>query len=104
MKLKTTAILALGGILLSAAGAFAIPVAPGARPDPAVTTAQKSGEGTTWQNRISVGDTLQVDARLGHSSLPKTSRGETYLFAQVSAADANGATSLGTTPLNLAVV
>ena len=109
MKLKTTAILAVCGVLASAAGAFAIPVQPGAAvaatPDPVATPGG-------WKNatgaRIQVGDTLLVDARLGHASLPKTSSsGETYLFAQVTAADtqaAGGATTTTAAPMNLAVV
>ena len=117
MKLKTTFILATCGVLLSSAGAMAIPMTPGvtATAEPAAKTAQaadakKAGWGGTG-SRITAGDTLLVDARLGHASLPKTSRGETYLFAQVTASDdalanqnvgANGGSTA--TPLNLAVV
>ena len=112
MKLKTTAILAACGVLLSTAGAFAIPVAPGgAIPDPATKTVAAVDKSATpgWGgsgSRVTAGDTLLVDARLGHASLPKAARGETYLFAQVTGADEATASAQGatTTPMNLAVV
>jgi Ca-activated chloride channel family protein len=115
MKLKTTAILAACGVLLSTAGAMAIPMTPGvtATAEPLAKTgpgadAKKAGWGGTG-SRITAGDTLLVDARLGHDSLPKAGRGETYLFAQVTASDdavnqANQAGGPSSTPLNLAVV
>ena len=108
MKLKTTAILAVCGVLASAAGAFAIPVGPkpAVTADPAgATGTAKTGEREGWDkgSRITAGDTLLVDARLGHASLPKAGRGETYLFAQVTAGDDKAAPS-AVTPMNLAVV
>lgn len=100
MKLKTTAILAVCGVLLSAAGAFAIPVAqPSIEVEPSTRSA-KVGEGSPGA-RMTAGDTLLIDARLGHESLPNASRGETYLFAAVTASD-DKASSLS--PMNLAVV
>jgi Ca-activated chloride channel family protein len=108
MKLKTTAILAACGIFLATAGAFAIPLAktPGA-----ASADPSSGGGTspsitpsmTKGSRITMGDTLLVDARLGHASISKSSRGETYLFAQVTASDDKVAPATAT-PMNLAVV
>ncbi|MBX3224134.1 MAG: VWA domain-containing protein [Labilithrix sp.] len=106
MKLKTTAILAVCGVLVSAAGAFAIPVArPVAGPDPSATNAIGVAAGEGWQSgaRITAGDTLLVDARLGHASLPKAAAGETYLFAQVTASEDKAAPS-AVTPMNLAIV
>ncbi|MFO0736176.1 MAG: VWA domain-containing protein [Labilithrix sp.] len=116
MKLKTTAILAACGVFLSTAGAMAIPMTPGvtATAEPVTRaategTTKKAGWGGTG-SRITAGDTLLVDARLGHASLPKASRGETYLFAQVTASDDSapatqgGTPSASATPLNLTVV
>jgi len=102
MKLKTTAILAVCGVLVSAAGAFAIPVSktttsPAASPDPAVVS-------ETPTSRMSAGDTLQIDARLGHASLSKGARGETYLFASVTAKDDAQQGTATASPLNLAIV
>lgn len=100
MKLKTTAILAACGILASAAGAFAIPVSKDqAKPE---TQWIKSDDGSKGP-RITTGDTLQVDARLGHASLAKSRTGETFLFAQVGATD-DKATPADVTPMNLAIV
>ena len=111
MKLKTTVLLAACGVLLSAAGAFAIPVVrPGvATADPSTTTRSTSGQDGdgSWDKssgpRVVAGDTLLMDARLGHASLPKASRGETYLFAQVTASEDKAAPS-AVAPLNLAIV
>lgn len=121
MKLKTTAILAACGVFLSTAGAMAIPMTQGvsATPEPlaksAVSAETKAAGWGGSGSRITAGDTLLVDARLGHASLAKTARGETYLFAQITASDeatSQAATnqavgpggSVGVTPLNLAVV
>lgn len=106
MKLKTTAILAVCGVLASAAGAFAIPVSrPGVAPDPALTSALQASGGERWESgaRVTTGDTLLVDARLGHASMPRAASGETYLFAQVTASD-EGAAPAAAAPLNLAIV
>ncbi|OJY26302.1 MAG: hypothetical protein BGO98_38720 [Myxococcales bacterium 68-20] len=109
MKLKTTAILAACGVFLSAAGAFAIPVGPSGTvtADPSATNAIKAAGGEGWESgaRITAGDTLLVDARLGHASVSKSSSGETYLFAQVTASDATVSSSPSPiAPMNLAVV
>jgi Ca-activated chloride channel homolog len=105
MKLKTTAILAACGVLVSAAGAFAIPVAKTtavADPSTTLTDTTAGGSWRTKGSRITAGDTLLVDARLGHASLKKTDNGETYLFAQVTA---SGDKATGVTqPMNLSVV
>ncbi len=105
MKLKTTAILACCGVLLSAAAALAIPVpshrSQAAAPDPDGYELKPSEvrEGS----RVAAGDTLMLDARLGHASLAKGSRGETFLFAQVTAAEGAAGASVAP-PMNLAVV
>jgi Ca-activated chloride channel family protein len=56
--------------------------------------------GATDHSRFDVGQTLHLDARLGHASIAKGADGETYLFASVSGADAARVAP----PLNLAVV
>lgn len=107
MKLKTTAILAACGVLVSAAGAFAIPVGKSstesrATSDPSATLSDIAA--ASWGTngaRVTAGDTLLVDARLGHASMQRTTGGETYLFAQVTASDDKAAASA---PMNLAVV
>jgi Ca-activated chloride channel family protein len=115
MKLKTTAILAICGVLASAAGAFAIPVTktptsadtsaigPDGTKDPSAPWAQNGAPGA----RMTAGDTLQIDARLGHASISKGARGETYLFASVTASDqaaAAASSASAAAPLNLAIV
>ena len=108
MKLKTTFALALCGVLASAAGALAIPMSPGvATREPWVDSKPGSGGEPTEARdpaRVTAGDTLAIDARLGHASIAKNSRGETFLFAQVAAAeDKAGGTSVAS-PMNLALV
>jgi Ca-activated chloride channel homolog len=109
MKLKTTAILAACGVLLGSAAAFAIPVHKGElTADPSLTLGQvgKTSDGSSsWGgSRMTTGDTLAIDARLGHASLAKSAKGETFLFAQVGAADEKAASPSAIPPLNLAVV
>lgn len=112
MKLKTTAILAICGVLASAAGAFAIPVSKiPVSADPSATGDAKDPS-SPWQTgtpgaRMTAGDTLQIDARLGHASISKNARGETYLFASVTASDqaaAAASSASAAAPLNLAIV
>ena len=70
MKLKTTAILAVCGVLASAAAAFAIPVEkPVATADPASSSRTGAGvdsKGPGWDKgaRITAGDTLLLEVRL----------------------------------------
>lgn len=112
MKLKTTLALSLCGVLVSAAGAFAIPMnAPGsATKDPWTQESKdgKSGATTDAKDkdpaRMTAGDTLAIDARLGHASIAKNSRGETFLFAQVAATDDKTGAAGAASPLNLAIV
>jgi Ca-activated chloride channel family protein len=106
MKLKTTLALALCGVLASAAGALAIPMSPALATKEPWAFGPKPGETTETKDpaRITAGDTLAIDARLGHASIAKNSRGETFLFAQVAAGeDKAGAAGAGS-PMNLALV
>ncbi len=97
MKLRTATLFASLGIVLSSAAAFAVPLSrdkPLAREPVTVPDAPAA--------RVSVGDTLLVDARLGHASLPRGTTGETLLYAQVTSSDAGrGVTA---PPMSLALV
>jgi Ca-activated chloride channel family protein len=107
MKLKTTLALALCGVLASAAGALAIPVTPAtATKEPWVDTKPAGGETPEARDpaRVTAGDTLAIDARLGHASIAKNSRGETFLFAQVAAAEDKAGAASAVSPMNLALV
>jgi Ca-activated chloride channel family protein len=109
MKLKTTLAFALCGVLASAAGAFAIPMSPaghaGATKEPWATDGKVGGETDTKDPaRIIAGDTLAIDARLGHASLAKNSRGETFLLAQIAAGEDKTNGSAASSPMNLALV
>ncbi|MBX3188992.1 MAG: VWA domain-containing protein [Labilithrix sp.] len=105
MKLRTTMLLAAAGVLASAAGALAIPMHPttAATADPSIVSALTSAADPRDPARMSAGETLLVDARLGHASIAKNSRGETFLFAQVGATD-DKATGSAASPMNLALV
>lgn len=95
MKLTTTAVLAMCGILAGTAGALAVPIAPSpVRPEPLPVAAAVTARSTA-------GDTLVVDARLGHPQLARTSGGETYLLAQVTAGES---AAVASAPMNLGVV
>ena len=109
MKLKTTLAFALCGVLASAAGAFAIPMTPaghaGATKEPWATDPKVGTETDTKDPaRIIAGDTLAIDARLGHASLAKNSRGETFLLAQIAAGEDKTNGSAASAPMNLALV
>ena len=108
MKLKTTLALALCGILASAAGALAIPMSPGAATKEPWVDGKPAGGGESPETkdpaRVTAGDTLAIDARLGHASIAKNSRGETFLFAQVAAAEDKAGVASAVSPMNLALV
>ena len=101
MKLRTAA---LGAILAASSSVLAAVVAPlppavvavAAPEDP---TAQPGGAAAD-KSHFTTGQTVKLDARLGHASMAKGQSGETYLFASVSGADAAQAAP----PLNLAIV
>jgi Ca-activated chloride channel family protein len=99
MNIRTTLGLATLGMALCSAGALAVPVsAPGggrfAPPpeDPSLPAGL---------SHFSAGQTLTVDARLGQTTLARSSAGETFLFASVTGADNPAASA---PPMNLAVV
>lgn len=104
MQLKTTMLFAIAGVLASTAGAFAIPVSkPSVTAEPWTYGAVDSpGEDPSTGAHITRPGTLALEARLGHASLGRGSRGETYLFAQVGAADL--ASAAQPAPLGLALV
>lgn len=107
MKLKTTVVLAICGVLASAAGAFAIPVSkgtPGAYgPDPATQGQSGWKDAQAEISRVTAGDTLLMDARLGHASMGKQQgTEETYLLAQVTGTEDRSTAKAP--PLNLALV
>jgi Ca-activated chloride channel homolog len=107
MKLKTTLALALCGVLASAAGALAIPMSPAtATKEPWAEGKPSGGDPIEAKDpaRVTAGDTLAIDARLGHASIAKNSRGETFLFAQVAAADDKAGGTSAASPMNLALV
>jgi Ca-activated chloride channel family protein len=112
MKLKTTLAFALCGVLASAAGAFAIPMTPGgsagshATKDPWGTETNVGGETDTADPaRVIAGDTLAIDARLGHASLAKnTGTRETFLLAQIAAGEDKTTGTAASSPMNLALV
>lgn len=95
MKLSSTALLAACGVVLSSAVAFAIPVKSPAILDPSALRVATTGKVESVA-RATAGDTLLVDARLGHASLSKGSSGETYLFAQVTATTSDDKAASGT--------
>jgi Ca-activated chloride channel family protein len=113
MKLKTTFALALCGVLASAAGALAIPMSPGVATKEPWSSGGTAGDGKSGGGdatdgkdpaRVTAGDTLALDARLGHASIARNSRGETFLLAQVSAAEDKAGTGGAAAPMNLALV
>jgi Ca-activated chloride channel family protein len=106
MKLKTTIALALCGVLASAAGALAIPMSPvTATKEPWVSDPALGTPATpTDPARVTAGDTLAIDARLGHASIAKNGRGETFLLAQVAASDDKAGGAAAVSPMNLAIV
>ena len=84
MKLRSVALLAALGVVVSSAGAMAIPVPSEGRnpllelrPEPKVARDNA---------HFTVGQTLTVDGRLGHANIGKTGRGETFFFAAVTGA------------------
>ncbi|MBL8613119.1 MAG: VWA domain-containing protein [Myxococcales bacterium] len=101
MKLRTTVLLAMLGVLGSSAGALAIPLSKG--PDAAIKSdVVETPKEKRELARFVAGKTLTMDVRLGHATLAEAGRGETYLFAQV--AGAEGAAVTQAPPMNLAIV
>ena len=99
MKVKTVVVSCVAGMFLSAAGAMAIPT-PGPKlptPSDAVVAASKAVEPAHFTS----GDTLALDARLGHAALGHGGTGETFVLATVTGAESSAASA---PPLNLALV
>jgi len=101
MKLRTVALWAGLGMFATSAGALAIPLRDSktAAPDPGDLHPEPPKHGD--QAHFSAGDTLTVDARLGHESLSAGSADETFLLATVAGADA---ATVAAPPLHLGIV
>ncbi len=100
MKLRTAA---LGAILAASTSVLGAVVAPLPTTAIAVTTPDdptQPGGGAIDKSHFAAGQTVRLDARLGHATMAKGANGETYLFASVAGADAAKAAP----PLNLAIV
>jgi Ca-activated chloride channel family protein len=98
VKVRTVACWSALGVILSSAGATAIPL-----PRAKDSTEELRAEPRLTRDisHVSTDGTLALDARLGHATLARDGRGETFLFAQVTGSDKSGAFA---PPLNLAVV
>ncbi len=105
MKVRAVAVWAGLGMLVSSAAAMAIPT-----PHPAVArveipaTPPIRSEPKGDDARFTAGQTLTVDARLGHATVAQNAAGETFLFASVAASDSVDTRALATPPLSLAIV
>jgi len=99
MKLQTAALLAVFGMGGSTALAMSVPVSAATPEVVAESPDDKPATDAKDLSRFSDGDTLTVEARLGHATLAKGANGETYLFAQVSGAQS----AQSAPPLNLAI-
>ncbi len=99
MQLRNVALWVAFGVVASSAGAMAIPVAKSAH-----TSQTEVGPEPTPKidlSHFSAGQTLLVDGRLGHATLPQNGAGETYFFASVTGSAPAGVSA---PPLNLAIV
>jgi Ca-activated chloride channel family protein len=102
MKPAAIALWSLLGVAVSSAGAFAIPVSPAnhAEFDPGTTIVSPPDDGD--MSHFSGGQTLVLDARVGHKALPPTG-GETFVFASVAGSTKDEGRALAA-PLNLGIV
>ncbi len=100
MKLRTAALSAILAASGSVMGAVFAPLPPLVVEKPTTTDSVGPRAGSTDHSRFDVGQTLHLDARLGHASIAKGVDGETYLFASVAGLD----TPHAAPPLNLAIV
>jgi Ca-activated chloride channel family protein len=102
MKLKTAMILLGVAVSSSTAAAFAVPVGHATEStESAAIEPPVADFPVKSQARFQAGQTLTIDARLGHASLGPVSKGETYLFASVAGADEKVAAA---PPVNLSIV
>lgn len=95
------------GMLISSAAAFAMPLpsaAPAASGDPVVQSDAWWTQAGAAIARTSAGDTLLVDARLGHPALAAGAAGETFLFASVKGAPDGAAAGRVAPPIELTLV
>lgn len=104
MKQRMVVGLAFLGAVFSSAGAFAIPIEPRVPPNVVLPPGPIAPDGSS-ASHLALGETLLMDARLGHATLP-ISKGagdvqETYLFATVTGVETPLAAP---PPLDLALV
>jgi Ca-activated chloride channel family protein len=90
------------GVTSSTAAGLTIPVR-GAHEAWAPATAPEKNDvkDTATPSRFTAGQTLTLDARLGHASIGPRSAGETYLFASIAGAEEKATQA---PPVNLAIV
>lgn len=106
MKLKTAMILLGVAVSSSTGAALAVPVVRTTEVADTTSTDPTAGSISAdvpvkSPSRFQAGQTLTIDARLGHSALGPESKGETYLFASVAGADEKVTAA---PPVNLAIV
>ena len=99
MKLGSVIRWAALGVVASSAGAMAIPL-PWSAKTPTVQLREDPVVAKSLSH-FAAGQTLAVDGRLGHATIAKTGRGETFLFTSITGADRP---SVKAPPLNLSVV
>lgn len=108
MKRTTLAVVSLACVLASGAAAFTVPLpdrTPAAivAPDLPLSRLDDDPLPSASAPQLAVGETLQLDARLGHGMLGQYGAGETYLFAQVTGAD-RSTDRAASPPINLGIV
>jgi Ca-activated chloride channel family protein len=100
MRLRKVVAFAALGVVTSSAVAMAIPL-PWSHKTSLPVEVQPDPQSTRDLAHFTAGQTLTLDGRLGHATIAKTGRGETFLLASVTGKDASGFTA---PPLNLAIV
>jgi Ca-activated chloride channel family protein len=99
MRFRTALVLGAVGVVSSSAVAMAIPL-PWSQKTQTVEV-QPDPQSTRDQAHFNAGQTLVLDARLGHATIAKNGRGETFLLASVTGRDT---VTTSAPPLNLAIV
>ncbi|MEO8877224.1 MAG: VWA domain-containing protein, partial [Polyangiaceae bacterium] len=103
MKARSVALWTVLGMLVSSAGALAVPISASA--DGSSNIARDPGNTGDSQHttlaRFTSDGTLSVDARLGQAKLPTGSSEDSLLFASVTGGDLD---KISAPPLNLAIV
>jgi Ca-activated chloride channel family protein len=100
MRLRTVFGLAALGVVTSSAVAMAIPM-PWSKKEPLQVEVQPDPQTARDLAHFTSGQTLTLDGRLGHATIAKTGRGETFLLATVTG---KGGAGTAAPPLNLAIV